>query len=374
MWSSQHYIEQGRKIGREDSLLECAVQQIEVVIELNPNLPSILTLNHLAQRTNIAYKSLRKYVTRSSNSYRSFLIRKHSGGMRRISIPEPDLMNVQRWIAKYILNQVPVHRNSFAYSPDSTIVKCAAKHCGAQWLIKIDVCGFFSSLSEIQVYRVFRSLGYQRLISFEMARICTLAPERSPTRYRLTNWQNRHEFKISAYNRDGIGYLPQGAPTSPMLSNLIMRELDQQITRMSKKIGLQYSRYADDMTFSTRSKKFDRSIASKFIWNLKKLLISDGLYVNSKKTVVSPPGAKKSVLGLLVDGSLPRLSRAFREGLRQHLYYLETLGAIEHARNRNFETVGGMRRHVRGLIDFASMVDEAYGTQQMARFDRIDWP
>ena len=158
MWSSQHYIEQGRKIGREDSLLECAVQQIEVVIELNPNLPSILTLNHLAQRTNIAYKSLRKYVTRSSNSYRSFLIRKHSGGMRRISIPEPDLMNVQRWIAKYILNQVPVHRNSFAYSPDSTIVKCAAKHCGAQWLIKIDVCGFFSSLSEIQVYRVFRSL------------------------------------------------------------------------------------------------------------------------------------------------------------------------------------------------------------------------
>jgi len=282
-------------------------------------------------------------------------------------------MNVQRWIAKYILNQVPVHRNSFAYSPDSTIVKCAAKHCGAQWLIKIDVSGFFSSLSEIQVYRVFRSLGYQRLISFEMARICTLAPEISP-RYRFTNWQNRHEFKISAYSRDSIGYLPQGAPTSPMLSNLIMRELDEQITRMSKKIGLQYSRYADDMTFSTRSKKFDRSIASKFIWNLKKLLISDGLYVNSKKTVVSPPGAKKSVLGLLVDGSLPRLSRAFREGLRQHLYYLETLGAIEHARNRNFETVGGMRRHVRGLIDFASMVDEAYGTQQMARFDRIDWP
>ena len=336
-------------------------------------MPSVFSLNHLAQRTTVAYKCLRKYVTRTSNPYRHFLIRKHSGGMRRISVPELDLMNVQRWIARHILNQVPVHKNSFAYSPDSTIVKCAAKHCGAQWLIKIDVSGFFSSLSEIQVYRVFRSLGYQRLISFEMARICTFAPEISP-RYKLTNWQNRHHFKISAYDQHRIGYLPQGAPTSPMLSNLIMRSLDEQITQMSQNFGLRYSRYADDMAFSTRSKNFDRSSASKFIGNLKGLLISDGLDVNSKKTVISPPGVRKIILGLLVDGALPRLPRKFRDNLRQHLYYLENLGAIEHARNRNFETVGGMKRHIRGLIDFASMVDEAYGSQQMARFENIVWP
>lgn len=373
MWTSQHYIEQGRAIGREDSLLERAVKQIELVTDSNLHLPSVLSLNHLAQRTNVAYKCLRKYVTRTSRPYRNFSIRKYSGGTRRISIPELDLMNVQRWIAKHILNQVPVHRNSFAYSPGSTIVKCAAKHCGARWLIKVDVSGFFSSLSEIQVYRVFRSLGYQPLISFEMARICTFAPERSP-RYKLTNWQNWHNFKISAYDHRGIGYLPQGAPTSPMLSNLIMKILDEQITQLSQKSGLTYSRYSDDMAFSTRNKNFDRSTASKFIGNLKKLLISNGLYVNSKKTVISPPGARKIILGLLVDGALPRLPRAFRDDLRQHLYYLEKYGAIEHARNRSFETVGGMNRHIRGLIDFASMVDEAYGNQQMARFERIVWP
>jgi RNA-directed DNA polymerase len=74
-------------------------------------------------------------------------------------------MMTQRWIAHYILNSQAVHHCSFAFSPGASIRKCAARHVGARWLIKLDVVGFFGSITEIQVYRVFRSLGYQPLIA-----------------------------------------------------------------------------------------------------------------------------------------------------------------------------------------------------------------
>ena len=119
---------------------------------------------------------------------------------------------------------------------------------------------------------------------------------------------------------------------------------------------------------------FTRSAAVAFIWELKQLLMRVGFRPNIKKTAIVPPGARKIVLGVLVDGSKPRLTREFRSKLRQHLYYLETLGPIEHAKSRNFETVWGMRRHIRGLIDYANMVDKAYAAPILKRFELIHWP
>jgi len=80
------------------------------------------------------------------------------------------------------------------------------------------------------------------------------------------------------------------------------------------------------------------------------------------------------VLGLVVDGAKPRLSHQFRSILRQHMYYLESRGPIEHAKARDFETVGGMRRHIRGLIDYSRMVDPAYADPILVRFENIQWP
>jgi RNA-directed DNA polymerase len=253
-------------------------------------------------------------------------------------------------------------------------VKCASRHCGARWLIKMDITGFFSSISEIQVYRVFRSFGYQPLVAFELARITTYAPELSP-RYERHTWRAWNKDRtIAQYSNRRIGYLPQGAPTSPMLSNLVMRKADSEIDNLSLLASLTYSRYSDDLTFSTRADNFGRSKALMFISTITSFLARIGLYANMTKCVIVPPGARKIVLGLLVDGPTPRLSRKFRSNLRQHLYYLEKVGPIEHAKARGFETLWGMRHHIRGLIDFASMVDHPYGTTLLSRFDSVDWP
>lgn len=374
MWSPQHYIAQGKSRRVNPDLLDNAVDQIERVKTRHPELPAILTLQDLARRTSVDYEKLRAIVERTHNSYRHFRIRKQSGGYRRISIPEPDLMRVQRWLATYVLNPLPVHHCSFAFKPGSSIVNCATRHTGAQWLLKMDIAGFFSSISEIQVYRVFRSLGYQPLVAFELARLTTYAPRESP-RYQLPQWSTRDaDWTIDEYTFKGLGYLPQGAPTSPMLSNLIMSEIDGDIEGVSVKGGLRYTRYSDDLTFSTRSRDFSRAKAGNLIGKVTRILVRVGLYPQHRKTVVVPPGARKIVLGLTVDGTQPRLSREFRNTLRQHIHFLEKFGPVEHARARDFDTVFGMYNHIRGLIDFAKMVDKPYASAMLVRFNAVNWP
>jgi len=158
-----------------------------------------------------------------------------------------------------------------------------------------------------------------------------------------------------------------------MLSNLVMRELDAEITAVANCAGLTYTRYSDDMTFSTRD-GFCRTKAVDLVNTVSSLLRSASFHPQEHKTVIVPPGARKVVLGLVVDGAKPRLQREFRDNLRQHLYYLRKFGPIEHMRRRDFETVQGMRHHIRGLIDFARMVDVPYAEAMFKHFNAIDWP
>lgn len=283
-------------------------------------------------------------------------------------------MNVQRWINAHILSSLNVHHCSYAFKEGSSILKCAARHSGAKWLVKMDVSGFFGSISEIQVYRVFRKLGYQPLISFELARLTTHPSGPNSSRYKMAHWRShQHAGVIGHYRSAHIGYLPQGAPTSPMLSNVVMREADAEIEKFAKKVGMRYTRYSDDLTFSTTSNS-SRAVALSLIQHVSKVLRSMGLEANPRKTVVAPPGSRKIVLGLLVHDNEPRLTRDFRDKLRQHLYYLNSLGPSKHAAARGFDSIWGMYRHIRGLIDFANLVDQSYAETMLKQLHQVKWP
>ena len=211
------------------------------------------------------------------------------------------------------------------------------------------------------------------MMAFELARLTTHAPRQS-TRYQLAQWRAKpHPSPIDSYSRRRIGYLPQGAPSSPMLSNLVMRDVDAEIEGLAKSAGVRFTRYCDDLTFSTRA-AFDRRRAIELVRAVSDVLRRTGLHVNPRKTRIVPPSGRKVVLGLLVDGASPRLLRTFRSSLRQHLYYLERVGPFEHAKSRGFDSVSGMYRHIRGLIDFANMIEPAYARKMQARFEAADWP
>jgi RNA-directed DNA polymerase len=153
-----------------------------------------------------------------------------------------------------------------------------------------------------------------------------------------------------------------------MLSNLVAKRLDEDLDGRAVAHGLIYTRYSDDLAFSTSSRDFTRENARAMISDVYALLRPHGFRPNLTKSAVVPPGARRIVLGLLVDSDRPRLSREYRETLDTHLYHLRMRGAPAHAASRGFRSVVGMLRHVRGLVDYAKMVEPAYGEEALELF------
>ena len=375
MWSSQRYLKEGRALRIDEKVLLAAVAEINRISRSRPSIPPILSLGHLAKLSGVSYETLRACAERSlDESYRTFFIRKRTGGYRKISVPRAELKQVQAWIATKLLRVQPVHSASHAFSPFDSTIKCASVHCGAKWLIKMDIADFFGSITEIQVYRVFQNIGYNRLISFEMARLCTDKVNQSG-KYDFDSWKvKKFDYKISYYQQRVFGRLPQGAPTSPMLANLVMFSVDEEIANIASQNHLLYTRYSDDLTFST-SREFSRQSANSFIDEVAKILKKYGLFPNKKKTTVVPPGARKIVLGLLVDRATPALTREFKDKIRQHLFYLlKPNGLQQHLGVRGFDSIGGLYRHLLGLINYANMVDPVFSEKMKIEFDKVAWP
>ena len=382
VWHPQRYRRDGQIKGVAAPILDAAIAAAEQVTAVNPLLPPIFTLRHLAHMTGAKYGLLRMVVSRRiEDPYRVFRISKRpsKSGEKRFRVicaPDPTLLTVQRWIAKNILAKGVVHSASTAYAPDSKLVNAVSPHCGCRWLIKLDIKNFFESVTEISVYRAYLSLGYQPLLAFELARLSTRLG--TVTQLRMQKRWRRHKESpdvIGDYVKWRIGHLPQGAPTSPMLANLAMLGADKEIFLLAAKSGLTYTRYADDLTFSTLEKDFDRAKASAFIRGVYGVLARFGFSPNTTKAQIVPPRARKVVLGLLVDGDEPRLTRAFRANLRMHLYYLAhpNVGPAKHAASRGFTAVAGLRNHLEGLIAYARQVDPEYGARALKSFKRLNW-
>lgn len=161
-----------------------------------------------------------------------------------------------------------------------------------------------------------------------------------------------------------------------MLANLMMRDADTEIDAVARSHGLTYTRYADDLTFSTTKREFDRAHAGTVIQQIYRILGRFGLEPNLAKTQVIPPRARKIVLGLLVDQRAPRLTREFKSKMRMHLHYLELegFGPVKHAQRRGFSAVAGLRSHLMGLAAYASQIEPVYGASLQSRIHEVPWP
>jgi RNA-directed DNA polymerase len=378
-WHPQHFEKAASETDGNPDVVRSALAIGKAVTAVNPDLTPVFTLRHLAHLTEVPYGILRNVVARRIDPYRSFRIAKSvrdniDENYRLISVPDFFLMRVQRWLAQNILAYGRPHHASAAYARESDIKLTASLHCQAKWLIKLDIKRFFESISEIAVYRVFRELGYQPLVAFELSRICTRLRKTLPRNWAPWRSYTQSWPTISAYWSAEMGYLPQGAPTSPMIANLAVRPLDKKIAAISEAHGLTYTRYADDLSLSTNRKEFTRAEASCLIGEIYKAMSTHGFSPNLTKTHLLPPGARKVVLGLLVNGQIPRLTREFRAGIRMHLYYLEKLGPVSHQLNRGFVSVRSLRNHVEGLINFANHIDPEFAQLCKTKLARIQWP
>jgi len=234
-------------------------------------------------------------------------------------------------------------------------------------MIKLDLHDFFHSIDERQVYDIFLSLGYSRLPAFEIARICTR--QASFGILRSGTLQARHRYSsIPAYSTDLLGFLPQGAPTSGALANLVAFNMDERISTIAADHGLIYTRYADDIVLSG-TESFSRLLARQLIHLVDGAVRQSDFALHAKKTRIVPPGARHIVLGLLVDGERVRLSRQMRMRIETHLYGVEKFGLAGHKETRGFSSAVGLARHIDGLLAFAYDIDPEWTSHRRARWE-----
>ncbi|MEO5334386.1 MAG: reverse transcriptase family protein [Magnetococcus sp. YQC-5] len=354
-------------------------------------LPVVLTLGHLAHTTDVSHGLLTDIIKRQIDPYRVFAIRKRSGGKRFICVPEKGLLTVQRWIHKEILCAPVALRklscHATAYAPLSSHIANAKRHIGAAWILKLDITRFFESVSERQVYRVFRSLGYRALVAFCLTRLCTrVLPSTVDHRQRLRTkrWRtgDQHRFRRKLRDAQGwpeettpfsgarvVGHLPQGAPTSPMLANLVCVKLDADLQEIAIREGLVYTRYADDMTFS--GEVVDRAAAIRISREISIAVGHYGFGINLQKTSIAKNGGRKIVTGLSVDGNVVRLPRAYKDAIRQELFYLDKHGIQEHCSRTGHKNHLSYLLRLAGRIRYVISIEPVNGQRMMGKFLRI---
>ncbi|ABZ75092.1 RNA-directed DNA polymerase [Shewanella halifaxensis HAW-EB4] len=372
-WSAHHLNKKALETLSNDEVKDLTFYARNLI---SKNTPVIFTLKHLSEIMEKRYTFLRSTVERKRehSNYKMFSISKRSGGRRFIHAVSNQLQPVQQWINTEILQKQKPHNASFAFHANGGIKKCAAMHCGARWILKFDISNFFYCINETDVYQFFVSLGYRPLLAFELARICTtLRLPIQHQKYIRSRNSSRLEYKFY-YQPEGCrGVLPQGAPTSPMLSNLIATKLDEQLTQYALENGFTYTRYADDLAFSAIDLPEKKSIG-KIQFEITGIMKAQGFKENEKKTSVAGPGSKKMILGLLVDGEQPRLSKQMYKKLDRYLYAIEKFGLDSVATHEKFDSTFGFYNHLCGYISFVKSVDAPRGEEFEKRMNNITPP
>ncbi|MCF4097241.1 reverse transcriptase family protein [Maritalea mediterranea] len=232
----------------------------------------------------------------SINHYHYIFKNKNGGGIRVIEAPKENLKSIQRAILKNIIGIVPPHDAAFGFVKGRNCLKAANRHVGEKVVLCFDLKNFFPSIGAGRVFGLFRCLGYPDAVARVLTSLCTsLTPRRILERFPLE--------ERSIYNKR---HLPQGAPTSPALANQICFGLDKRLNALAKCLGAQYSRYADDLTFSG-----DKHIARPLQYFLPVIAQDEGFSLNRAKTRVMPRASRQTVTGVLVNEHLNIDRRSF---------------------------------------------------------------
>jgi RNA-directed DNA polymerase len=299
----------------------------------------------------------------SGTHYHRWQVPKRSGGMRLISAPKPQLKAAQSWIARNITEHLPVHGAAHGFLPGRSTLTNARVHAGAKVLVKFDIKDFYPTVTQPRVKGMLRKAGYNEQVATVLSMLCTESP-----REEMELHGKKHFVAL------GPRSLPQGAPTSPSLSNAVAMRIDARLSGFCQKRGFRYTRYADDMTFSWHEGSSDAPVGL-LMRVVEEVVRDEGFALNRKKTRVMRRGGCQRVTGLVVNrnGSEPRDVRVPREMIRK---LRAAIYNREQGRGEKGETgtqEAGQAREslaqLRGVAAYIYMADPEKG---QAFFDRLD--
>lgn len=287
------------------------------IIKLNMlGLPVIQSLDDFSVVTHISKYTIYQLSYHSNKYYKTYEIPKKSGGKRTISQPSKKLKGLQSWILVNILNKIQVSPSCKGFRKGSSTLDNALPHIGANTILNLDLKDFFPTVTAKQVYNIFKTIGYNKLIATVFTNICT---------YKET--------------------LPQGSSCSPMLANLTAWTLDLRIQGYVGKRGISYTRYADDLSFSG----LNPTKVIKIIPMIKEIINDENFIVNHKKTRIASSARAKIVTGLIINEDSVGIGKQKYKDLRAKIHHL-TL-SHEQANEK-------LLYHVGGWLSYLNSVDK----------------
>lgn len=308
-------------------------------------LPVLSTPADVAQSLGISISRLRWLAFHSDASplihYVRFTVPKKTGGVRELSAPHRDLALAQRWIFQNILQRLPTHAAAHGFVRGRSIRSNALPHVGQALLVNVDLKDFFPTITFPRVLGALQQLGYSPAVATVLALLCTESPRR------------KVEYAGQVYYvATGPRALPQGACTSPPLSNLIARRLDSRLNGLVEMLGWKYTRYADDLTFSAAASLEPQQRVGYLLARLRHIVQDEGFVINNDKTRVQKPNSAMSVTGIVVNRRAGVRRREVRR-LRAILHNAQRHGIASQNRDDDPQFVARLQ----GRISFIRMIN-----------------
>ena len=287
-------------------------------------LPEFNSIEDLSYLTNLSGSLLYCLSQKQESYYHTFFIPKHDGSMRTIDAPSYSMRIMQRWVLKNILEKISPSKYAMAFRRGTTYgyKANAIHHIETRYGVSFDLKDFFPSIDAKRVYNVFTNIGYSCLPATILTNLCTLN-----------------------------GALPQGGACSPALSNLVCLSLDSRLGGLCEKRRIRFSRYADDMYFSSDS----QDALKKSVPIIRKIIESEGFVINEKKIHYHTPSNHKKITGITIvrekdDDTTAKLkaSKALKKLIRAEIFRAIYVGDYS------------KKPHILGEISYINYIEPDY--------------
>lgn len=275
------------------------------------------------------------FVQLINDRYIEFKISKKSGGERTILSPNSNIKYLQSQLNTILQCFYQSRSCSHGFVSGKSIKTNSINHVGKKYVLNIDLFDFFTSIHIGRVIGILKKIGINESIANDIANICCY---KNPTTNTL--------------------YLPQGSPTSPVITNLICYSLDSKLVNLAKQYRASYSRYADDITFSHNNE----NIINELNLEIRTIIVDEGFQINESKFRINNRNYRQVVTGLTVNKKV-NLSRKFLRNLRATLHCWQKYGyqiaESKHLQVYKRQLLSGtpeLKRVVKGRLEFIKMI------------------
>jgi len=301
----------------EDEVLKCLSYAKPL---LEKGLPIIYNTSNLSVLVGYKKVYLKRAALFTNFFYRRFTIKKKNNKLRTLSEPLPSLKEIQTWILNNILYNIPISKFAKAYIPNRNILDNTRYHRNKEKVLSLDIKDFFPSIKRTNIENIFLGQGYSSNVSNLLSKLCCCDES-----------------------------LPQGAPTSPYLSNIYLNNFDALIAEYCIEKSIRYTRYADDIAFSGDFN--EQPLMDLIVIELGKI----GLFLNPNKVKVMGKDERQIVTGIVVN-SVIQIPKYQRNEIRKEIYYIKKFGLDEHL-IRTANTRKNYIKHLIGKIDYAAFIN-----------------